>query len=127
MAVELEEIALFGLFSLHGKTIQIREEQYRKLDVLLPELEPIRVDSQKLSRLGFLRYPGGVFHRKHGNCEFVLLPTKSGQWEFSINGEQRIRRIDYIHQVQRLWFDLFEDHLHAPKKYSTKKEAVRTK
>lgn len=120
MAVELEEIALFGLFNFQGKTFQIREQQFTHLDTLISQLAPIRIEPPKLQLLGFLYYPGGVYHRKHGNCEFVLRPTKTGAWEFSIDGGQRIRIVNYIHQVQRLWFDLFNEHLHVPKTSQSK-------
>lgn len=111
MPVELEEIALLGLFTLNNRTIQIKEEHFSNINSILKDLKPIRIESQKLQRPGFLRYPGGIYHRKHGTCEFVLRPTKSGRWEFAIDSGQPIRVVTYIHQIQRLYFDLFEDHL----------------
>lgn len=95
MAVELEEIALLGLFTLDGKTIQIRADQFMNIGALLPELQPIAIEAQKLQRLGFLRYPSGIYYRKYGTCEFLLRPLKEGRWEFVLEGGQRIRIVSH--------------------------------
>ena len=115
MSVEVEEIALFGLFTLGGRTIQIREEHFKKLDLIVPELTPIPIDYQKLYRLGFIRFANGVQFRQKGEIQFFLRLLKDGRWEFYLNDGPRIRIVHYIHQIQRLWFDLFEDHLFIPK------------
>lgn len=115
MAVELEEIALFGLFRLNKQTIQIREEHFANITRLLPDLHPIPIDFQKIQRLGFLRHPNGIYYRVQGTTEFTLRQLKDARWEFILDNGKRIRTIHYIHQVQRLWFDLFDDHLFLPK------------
>lgn len=115
MAVELEEISLFGLFTLNKQTIQIRQEHFARITELLPELSPIPIDFQKIQRLGFLRHSNGIYYRAQGDTEFLLRPLKDGRWEFLLDNGKRIRTIRYIHQVQRLWFDLFDDHLFLPK------------
>lgn len=40
--VELEEIALGGLFYRNGKVMQIRNEHFAAMPQLLPELAPIQ-------------------------------------------------------------------------------------
>lgn len=115
MAVELEEVSLFALFTLDRRTVQIREEQLAKIPDLAKDLQPIPIDPQKLQRLGFQRYPTGMYYKKQGSCEFLLRPLRNGVWEFVLDGGQRIRTVAYIHQVQRLWFALFDDHLFLPK------------
>lgn len=115
MAVELEEIALFGFYNRNQKIIQIREDHFSDIDAILQELTPIPIDFQKLYRLGFLRYPTGIYYRQQGTIEFLLRPLKDGRWEFSLDNGNRLRVVSYIHQIQRLWFDLFDDHLFLPK------------
>jgi hypothetical protein len=115
MAVELEEIALFGLFTHNGKTIQLSERHFLSIGTLVKELIPIKLDFQKLGNLGFIRHSDGILFREQGECKFYLRILKNGSWEFSLNDGQRIRIVQYVHQVQRLWFDLFDDHLFIPK------------
>ncbi|WP_127125380.1 hypothetical protein [Pseudoflavitalea rhizosphaerae] len=114
MAVELEEIALFGFFKLNNRTILIQENDLVNITKLANDLTPILIDSQKLQRLGFLRHPNGIYYRQQGPVEFLLRPLKNGHWEFSIDESKRIRLLTYIHQLQRLWFALFDDHLFIP-------------
>ena len=114
MAVELEEIALFGFFKLNNRTILIRENDLVNIPVLAKDINPIPIDAQKLQRLGFLRHPNGIYYRQQGSVEFLLRPLKNGQWEFCIDESKRIRILSYIHQLQRLWFALFDDQLFIP-------------
>ena len=114
MAVELEEIALFGFFKLNNRTILIRENDLVNIPVLANDINPIPIDAQKLQRLGFLRHPNGIYYRQQGSVEFLLRPLKNGQWEFCIDESKRIRILSYIHQLQRLWFALFDDQLFIP-------------
>ena len=122
MPVELEEIALFGFYKLNNRTILIQEKDLANITTLSSELTPIPIDSQKLQRLGFLRHPNGIYYRQQGDIEFLLRPLKNGQWEFSIDGNNRIRILAYIHQLQRLWFALFDDHLFIPQQESNSKK-----
>lgn len=115
MPVELEEITLFSFFKLKDRTILIREEHLSGISDLAKDLAPIHIDAQKLQRLGFLRHPNGIYYREQGAITFFLRPLKNGQWEFTLSGSSKIRLLTYIHQLQRLWFALFDDHLFLPK------------
>jgi hypothetical protein len=103
------------LFLLSGRTLQIREEHFKDIETVAKELVPIPLDYQKLYRLGFLRNGDAIVYRQHGTCQFFLQLLKDGRWEFYLNGDERIRIVSYVHQVQRLWFDLFDDHLFIPR------------
>lgn len=115
MQVEIEDIALFGLFIRGGKTMQILEKDFSDIEMLVKELSPIALDYQKLYRLGFIRNGEGTVYRQYGTSQFFLRALKDGKWEFYLNGGDRIRILTSIHQVQRLWFDLFDDHLFLPR------------
>ena len=39
------------------------------------------------------------------------------RWVVYLEGEQKIGNVQYIHQVQRLWHTLFEEHLFLPKQH----------
>ncbi|QEC44792.1 hypothetical protein [Pseudobacter ginsenosidimutans] len=126
MGVELEEIALFGFFKLNNRTILIQENDLVNIQTLTNDLSPIPIDSQKLQRLGFLRHPNGIYFRQQGSVEFLLRPLKNGQWEFCIDESKRIRILSYIHQLQRLWFALFDDHLFIPPQEKAAKEKKKS-
>lgn len=128
MPVELEEIALFSFFKLKDRTILIQEEHLSGIAGLAKELTPINIDAQKLQRLGFLRHPNGIYYREQGPVAFSLRPLKNGQWEFTISGSSKIRLLTYVHQLQRLWFALFDDHLFIPHntKVATQKKDPRS-
>lgn len=127
MPVELEEISLFGLFNMNGKPMQVKEEHFNNIHHLLPQLSPIPIDTQKIQRLGFLRQSTGIYYREQGSTHFILRPLKDGRWELYINEGNRIRIISYIHQVQRLWFALFDDHLFIPPSAATTKKPGKEK
>lgn len=127
MPVELEEISLFALFNKNGKPMQVREEHFSNIPDLLKDLSPITIDTQKLQRLGFLRHPTGTYFMENGTTEFLLRPLKDGRWELYLNQGNRIRVISFIHQVQRIWFALFDDHLFIPKGVTPKAAKGQTK
>lgn len=55
MAIDLEEIMLFGLLIRNQKTIQIREEHFQEIQSIVQDLVLTPVDYQKLYKLGFIR------------------------------------------------------------------------
>jgi hypothetical protein len=93
----------------------VQEEHFKDITTIAPELIPIAIDHQWLNRLGFLRYLNGALYRQENGNDFFLKPLKDGRWEFLLNGEKRIRILTYVHQVQRLWFSLIDDHLVLPR------------
>lgn len=127
MPVELEEISLFSLFYKNGKPMQVREKDFDDIHHLLQQLSPIAIDTQKLQKLGFIRQPTGIYYREHSTAHFILRPLKDGRWELYINEGNRIRVVSYIHQVQRIWFGLFDDHLFIPKTAVQNKEPGKGK
>ncbi|RPD41774.1 hypothetical protein [Chitinophaga barathri] len=113
--IQLEEIALGGLFYRDKKVMQIREEHFGDLLPLLPRLEPIPIDPQRLWKLGFSRYVNtGVSYKDWQGVRLYLRPATLNRWLVQFEGIPKAGFVQYIHQVQRLWFDLFQEHLFQP-------------
>ncbi|MBO9152065.1 hypothetical protein ACFOTA_07595 [Chitinophaga sp. GCM10012297] len=114
--VPLEEISLGGLFYRDTKVMQIREEHFGDLLPLLPRLEPIPIDPQRLWKLGFSRYVNtGVSYKDWQGVRLYLRPAAQGRWLVQFDGIPNAGAVRYIHEVQRLWFGLFREHLFQPR------------
>jgi hypothetical protein len=62
MAVELEEVRLGNYFAMGRQVIQITEQHYARLPDLCQQLEPLRIKSTRLTKLGFNLVRGGDFN-----------------------------------------------------------------
>ncbi|WP_126243899.1 hypothetical protein [Chitinophaga rhizosphaerae] len=123
--IALEEIALGGLFYRNGKVMQIRSEHFAAMPQLLPELSPIPIDPQRLWKLGFSRYVNtGVSYKDWQGVRVYLKPATLHRWLVQFEGVPKAGFLQYIHQVQRLWFNLFQEHLYQPPKAGAGKRHV---
>lgn len=113
MAVELEEIALGGLFYRNRKVMQIREEDFGNIIAIAGELFPIPIDPIRLWKLGFSRsITTGVSYKAWQGITLYLKPGTLERWVIHFEGVPKVGFVQHIHQVQRLWFNLFGEHLH---------------
>lgn len=128
MAVEIEEVGLFGLFFRNGKVMQIREEHFPVMPLLLAELNPIPIDPTRLWKLGFNRnMTTEVSYKAWQGVTLYLKPGTLSRWVIQFEGIPKAGFLQYIHQVQRLWFSLFGEHLYIPKGQPEKKHSHKIK
>jgi hypothetical protein len=114
MAVELEEIRLGNYFALGRQVIQITEQHYPALPTLCKQLQPLRIQSNRLSRLGFNLVRGGDFNnwtRGFNGMPVFLKAASANRWILQFTGYEKVRFIEYIHQLQNVWFWLFTEPL----------------
>ena len=115
MSVELEQLALYGLFHRKGRTYAILERDFGYLVALAAELTPILIDPAKLWRLGFSRvFTKGMCVKEYNGIRLGLSPGKRNDWIIQFAGLENAGHVRYIHEVQRLWFAHFSEHLWMP-------------
>ncbi|RPE05779.1 hypothetical protein EGT74_25790 [Chitinophaga lutea] len=112
MAVELEQIALGGLFYRKGKVTQVREEHFLQMAAFAREIDPIPIDGIRLWKLGFSRnITTGASYKSWQGITLYLKPGTLNRWLVQFEGVPKVGALEYIHEVQRLWFTLFGEHL----------------
>ncbi|MCM5528983.1 hypothetical protein M4J38_11015 [Parasegetibacter sp. NRK P23] len=84
---------------------QIREIQH--------ELGPIPITPPHLSLLGFV-YSGGNYYKSCGSVKVWVLKLKGDRFRVTIENSPWNRVIDYIHELQNIWYNLFQDELFRP-------------
>lgn len=115
MSVELEEVQLGNYFALGGGVIQIGESHYTRLPDLCQQLQPLRLLTKRLYTLGFSPVRGGDWNNwyrsSHNGIAVHLKAGPGNQWIVQLPGQDKVRLIRYIHQLQNLWYWLFEEPL----------------
>lgn len=115
-AVDIDEVTPWCLFERKGKTYQVKD--MKDIEAILPELKPIPIDWHKLWRLGFDRHVTiDVSYKVYGRVTLCLKPTPLRGWQAYLEGKEEkfpVTYLHYIHQVQQLWFGLFQEHLWRP-------------
>lgn len=114
--VEIEEISLYGIFYNGSKSIQISEEHFLNLRELQENLSPIPIDWPKLVSLGFEHHLPSTCSKSFYDVTIYLKPLLLDRWLVYLEGGYKIGVVQYIHQVQRLWYTLFDEHLFLPKR-----------
>jgi len=114
MAVELEEVRLGNYFAMGRQVIRITEQHYPMLPDLCQQLQPLRIQSTRLTKLGFNLVRGGDFNnwtRGHNGMPVFLKAASANRWILQFSGYDKVRFIEYIHQLQNIWFWLFTEPL----------------
>jgi hypothetical protein len=114
MPVELEEVRLGNYFALGQEVIKITEQHYPVLLTLCKQLEPLRIQSTRLSKLGFNLVRGGDFNnwtRGFNGMPVFLKASTANRWILQFTGYEKVRFVEYIHQLQNIWFWLFSEPL----------------
>jgi len=94
------------------KVTQVREEHFADMPALARELAPIPVDGIRLWKLGFSRnITTGASYKSWQGITLYLRPATLNRWVIQFEGIPKVGFLEYIHQVQRLWFNLFGEHL----------------
>jgi hypothetical protein len=114
MSVEIEEVRAGNYFALGREVIKITEEHYPILLTLSQQLQPLRIQSNRLTKLGFNLVRPGDFNnwtRGHNGMPVFLKSAANNRWILQFTGYEKVRIVEYIHQLQNIWFWLFSEPL----------------
>lgn len=135
MQLDPIEIRLGNLFEYRKQVLEISERDIQSLTILLPELKPILINGNRLSRLNF-NYVGynasrAMHWQRYANSiYFNLFQQKDETYYLQLNEEIKLRHIQYIHQLQNVYYDLTGDVLTRQKPgeqiRETKTEFIQT-
>jgi hypothetical protein len=118
--VELDDIRKGNYFQLGKGLCEISLEDYPFLHELSRDLIPLSINSQRLHRLGFESIPGSRMNRwqkasSYGKLMFLKAGVKN-QWIIQFGEDEKVRIIDYIHELQNIYYWLFGEPLQRPQK-----------
>lgn|GEM_PF-1511772 len=117
MQVEIEQIFEGAYFLQQGKKIRIKGSDLTNILQVIDTLEPILIERAELSLFRFTtmdRSQGTVLRTSSLGGKFWLKPGMGGKWFVGVDEVLTSAYIYYIHQLQRLFFSLFEEHLRYP-------------
>ena len=114
MAIETEQIFEGAYFLQSGKKIRIKAGDFPNILQVADTLAPILIERAELSLLRFItmdRSLGTVVRSTSLGDKLWLKPGMGGKWFIGVEDTLTAAYIYYIHQLQRLFFSLFEEHL----------------
>jgi hypothetical protein len=117
VSIESEQIFEGAYFLQDGKKIRVKAPDFSNILQVLDTLEPILIERAELSLLRFTtmdRSLGTVLRPTSLGQRFWLKPGMGGKWFIGVDKELTSAYVFYIHQLQRLFFSLFEEHLWYP-------------
>lgn len=130
MQVELEQIFEGAYFLQQGKKIRVTGRDLTNILQVIDTLEPILIERAELSLFRFStmdRSNGTVLRPTALGNKFWLKPGMGGKWFVGVDEVLTSAYIYYIHQLQRLFFSLFEEQLRYPSdEVTTGKSAKKT-
>lgn len=130
MSIELEQVFEGAYFLQQGKKIRIKGTDLPNILQVIDTLEPILIERAELSLFRFStmdRSTGTVLRSTALGNKFWLKPGMGGKWFVGVDEVLTSAYIYYIHQLQRLFFSLFEEQLRYPSdEVPTGKSAKKT-
>lgn len=114
MPVEIEQISEGYYFFQNSRKIRIQAHDFRKIPEICATLHPIAISPAELSQLNFhgLRFNSGEYERASATGKKLMLKAGNAQrWFVGISPHLSDCHIQYVHELQRLWFALFQEHL----------------
>ncbi|WP_343667870.1 hypothetical protein [Chitinophaga sp.] len=114
MQVEIEQIFEGAYFLQQGKKIRIKGTDLPNILQVIDTLEPILIERAELSLFRFSTMDvstGTVLRPTSLGNKFWLKPGMGGKWFVGVDEVLTSAYIYYIHQLQRLFFSLFEEQL----------------
>lgn len=120
--IEPGQIGEANYFGYKGRVIQITEEDLKNgTGDICNDLIPLRINFDKLRKLGFSVIPGtnsGKWLKASadGHNTIYLTAGVSDNWIIQVNGSlEKIRKVKYLHELQNFWFWAFEEFLQKRK------------
>lgn len=117
MDIDIIEVRVGNYFAVNGQVREITLNDLQQLDTLLPQLKPIPITPIRLNRLNFVPERGQhgiVYHKLAYKVLFTFIRMKNDKVSLVINETVRLPHIQYIHQLQNVYYDLTGDVLKRP-------------
>jgi|GEM_PF-1052822 len=114
MPVELEEVRMGNYFALGKEVIRISEHHYPILMALCEQLQPLRLQAPRLSKLGFNLVRPQDFNnwtKVHHGLPVFLKAAGNNRYILQFTGYDKVRVVEYIHELQNIWYWLFAEPL----------------
>jgi hypothetical protein len=109
MSIEIEQVFEGAYFIQEGERVRIHSDDFPRIPSIVNTFEPILISHAELSMLRFslVNATTGVMARD----TLSLKPGLGGKWFLIIEDVLTPCYVYYVHQLQRLYFSLFEEHL----------------
>jgi hypothetical protein len=117
MKVDIIEIRAYNYFEVNHSVKQIDEKDLANISTLLVQLKPIEITHVRLSRLNFVSVFNSerrMLQKFSNNIYFNFRRIKNDKLLLIINDEIKLPHIQYIHQLQNVYYDLAGDVLKLP-------------
>jgi len=114
MRIEIEQVFEGAYFIQEGERVRIHPDDFSGITSIIETFEPILISSAELSMLRFslTNATTGVMTRDTASGQSLALkPGIGGKWFLVIEDILTPSYVYYVHQLQRLYFSLFEEHL----------------
>lgn len=112
--IETEQLWEGGYFLQGDREVRIKPDDYANAPALCRTLNPIPIKALQLSRLRFqiLNSNNGSYQKftDEGNC-FLIKAGVGGKWFIGLEDKMSDRYLFYVHELQRLFFSLYAQHL----------------
>lgn len=105
--VEPSDIRITNYFSLDGKLIALTADHFTPETI--EKLVPLEITRMRLDKLGFVLENMNRY-KASGLIKLHIKEVKAG-WLLQLEGTDWKRKVNYIHQLQNLWYELFQDEL----------------
>ena len=116
--VVLEDIRVGNYFILDNKeVIEVQERDFAFIPDLCDLLAPLPINYGRLRKLGFDSFPSiNRWMKAAPNGTHIYLKEgPKGKWVIQLENVEKVRLIDYIHELQNFYFWLFSEPLQKPK------------
>lgn len=116
--VVLEDIRVGNYFILDNKeVIEVQEKDFAFIPDLCELLAPLPINYDRLRKLGFESHPAmrKWIKAAPNGTHIYLKEAPKGKWTIQLEDVEKVRVIDYIHELQNFYFWLFSEPLQKPK------------
>ena len=117
MELDIIEVRVGNYFAHKGQVKEIEQADLASIDTLITEIKPIPITIIRLKRLNFLQETGAsglIYTNFFNKIMFTFHRVKEDKLLLIINDDLRLKHIEFIHQLQNVYYDLTGDILKRP-------------
>lgn len=112
--VELRDFQLHNFFRYKKTVFRVEEKHLLKAQEICKLIDPIPISSPELILFNFHTVRLGDFNHweiGYNGMTMYLKAATMSRWMLQIGGEKKLRYVSYIHQLQNVFYHIFEDEL----------------
>jgi len=118
MELDIIEIRAYNYFATGNQGKQILQEHLKYINPLLTQLQAIPITYYRLSRLNFAPGERSTLQKFIAGVYFNFYKQKGDKLLLVIGEDIKLSYIQYIHQLQNVYYDLTGDVLKIPQSNS---------